>query len=69
MKPSQNSIGWPPFTDNVKKDHAIVDNKLIGATEELDLSTVFKTVMDQSLPMFLWTILQRLDYSRSIHNE
>ena len=35
MKPSQNSVDWMPFTDNVKKDHAIVDSELIEPPKNL----------------------------------
>lgn len=37
MEKSNRSLSWTPFTDNLKEEHAIVDNELLKSIEELGL--------------------------------
>jgi hypothetical protein len=37
MKKSNKNLSWTPFTDNLKQEHAIVDNELLKSIDELDL--------------------------------
>jgi hypothetical protein len=35
MKRSQKNVSWTPFADNLKQEHAIVDNELLKSINEL----------------------------------